>query len=33
VRPRDLDGLSRISGIGTAKLNRYGEDLLAVLLS
>ena len=30
-QPTDLDGLSRIGGIGTAKLERYGEGLLAVL--
>jgi len=30
-QPTDLDGLSRIGGIGEAKLARYGEELLAVL--
>ena len=30
-QPRDCDALSRISGIGAAKLERYGEGLLTVL--
>ncbi|MBK1722372.1 DNA helicase RecQ [Thiocystis violacea] len=30
-RPRDLDELSRISGVGQAKLERFGEGLLRVL--
>jgi ATP-dependent DNA helicase RecQ len=33
VQPRDHDGLSRIGGIGAAKLERYGEGLLEVLLA
>ena len=31
--PADLEALSRIGGIGAAKLERYGEELLAVLAS
>ncbi|WP_290750865.1 DNA helicase RecQ [Amaricoccus sp.] len=30
-RPGTLDGLGRISGVGAAKLARYGDDFLAVL--
>ncbi len=30
-RPTDLDGLGGIGGIGAAKLDRYGEGLLALL--
>ncbi|GAB3914330.1 ATP-dependent DNA helicase RecQ [Microlunatus endophyticus] len=30
-RPQDLAGLAGISGVGEAKLERYGEQLLAVL--
>ncbi len=30
-QPRDLDGVGAIGGIGAAKLERYGEALLAVL--
>ena len=30
-RPSDRSGLARVSGIGPAKLDRYGEPLLAVL--
>jgi ATP-dependent DNA helicase RecQ len=30
LRPRSLDELKRISGIGAAKLERYGEALLAI---
>ncbi|MBK8162903.1 MAG: DNA helicase RecQ [Gammaproteobacteria bacterium] len=30
-RPRDLDGLSAIDGIGTRKLERYGPQLLELL--
>jgi len=30
-RPSNRDDLSRIGGIGAAKLERYGEGLLAVL--
>ncbi len=29
--PEDLDGLSRIAGVGPAKLERWGADLLALL--
>jgi len=32
-KPRDLDGLAGISGIGARKLERYGRELLAVLAS
>jgi ATP-dependent DNA helicase RecQ len=32
-QPRDLDALAQVSGIGAAKLERYGEELLAVLAS
>jgi len=31
VRPRDLDDLGGIKGVGTSKLTRYGADVLAVL--
>jgi ATP-dependent DNA helicase RecQ len=31
LRPTDLDALSRVSGVGAAKLERYGERFLAVL--
>ncbi len=31
ARPGDLDGLRRVPGIGPAKLERYGDALLAVL--
>ena len=31
ARPASLDDLSRISGIGAAKLARYGDDFLAVI--
>jgi len=30
-KPRDLEGLSQVGGIGAAKLERYGEAVLAVL--
>ncbi|KFN43087.1 DNA helicase RecQ [Arenimonas oryziterrae] len=30
-RPRDLDELALINGVGTSKLERYGDSLLAVL--
>jgi ATP-dependent DNA helicase RecQ len=30
-RPRDLDGLSAVSGIGASKLERYGTALLALV--
>ncbi|WP_375389715.1 DNA helicase RecQ [uncultured Amnibacterium sp.] len=30
-RPQNVDALSGISGIGAAKLERYGEDVLAIL--
>jgi ATP-dependent DNA helicase RecQ len=30
-QPRDLDALAQLSGIGAAKLERYGEALLAVV--
>ncbi|MFM8604479.1 MAG: HRDC domain-containing protein, partial [Cyanobium sp.] len=30
-RPRDLVGLGQVSGVGAAKLERYGAALLAVL--
>jgi ATP-dependent DNA helicase RecQ len=33
ARPRDLDGLGQLSGIGAKKLERYGTDLLALLAS
>jgi len=32
-RPTDLEGLGGIGGIGAAKLDRYGEGLLSVLLA
>ncbi|HEX7039916.1 MAG TPA: DNA helicase RecQ [Trueperaceae bacterium] len=31
LRPTDLDALSRVSGVGAAKLERYGERFLAVI--
>jgi DNA helicase II / ATP-dependent DNA helicase PcrA len=31
VRPGDRSGLLRINGIGAAKLERYADDVLAVL--
>ncbi|HYN11122.1 MAG TPA: DNA helicase RecQ [Burkholderiales bacterium] len=31
VRPKDLDGLSAIAGIGTKKLERYGPGLLQLI--
>ena len=31
ARPRDLDGLSAIAGIGAKKLERYGPELLQIL--
>jgi ATP-dependent DNA helicase RecQ len=31
LRPTDADGLSRVSGVGAAKLERYGERFLEVL--
>ncbi|HKJ73818.1 MAG TPA: DNA helicase RecQ [Alphaproteobacteria bacterium] len=31
ARPDDLNALSRISGVGDAKLERYGDDFLAVI--
>jgi DNA helicase-2/ATP-dependent DNA helicase PcrA len=31
VRPDDRTGLLRINGIGAAKLERYADDVLAVL--
>jgi ATP-dependent DNA helicase RecQ len=33
ARPRDLDALSSVPGIGARKLERYGDALLAVLAS
>jgi ATP-dependent DNA helicase RecQ len=30
-RPRDLDALARVNGVGVSKLERYGERVLAVL--
>jgi ATP-dependent DNA helicase RecQ len=30
-RPRDLDALARVNGVGASKLERYGERVLAVL--
>src|SRR4051812_44114315 len=30
-KPRDLNELSKVQGVGTAKLERYGEAMLAVL--
>src|ERR1700712_3890658 len=30
-RPRDLDAMSTIQGIGTTKLSRYGDAFLAVI--
>jgi DNA helicase-2/ATP-dependent DNA helicase PcrA len=31
LAPRDLGGLGTVSGVGPAKLERYGEDVLAVV--
>jgi len=31
VRPTDRQGLLRVNGIGAAKLERYADDVLAVL--
>ncbi len=31
AKPRHLDEFARISGVGAAKLERYGEDFLAVI--
>ena len=31
TRPRDLDDMARISGIGAAKLQKYGRDFLSVV--
>jgi hypothetical protein len=31
VRPGDRSGLLQINGIGAAKLERYADDVLAVL--
>ena len=31
TRPADRSALARVSGVGPAKLDRYGEPLLAVL--
>jgi DNA helicase II / ATP-dependent DNA helicase PcrA len=31
VRPGDRQGLLRINGIGATKLERYADDVLAVL--
>ena len=33
VRPRDLHALGDIGGVGTKKLERYGDELLAILAS
>ncbi len=33
LRPTDLSGLAHVSGVGAAKLERYGERFLAVLLA
>ena len=33
VRPRDLNALGDIGGVGTKKLERYGDELLALLAS
>ena len=30
-RPADTQALRRISGVGTAKLERYGDDVLALV--
>ena len=30
-RPRTLEEFARLSGVGEAKLNRYGEEFLAVI--
>ena len=30
-KPRDLNELSRVQGVGAAKLERYGTAMLAVL--
>ena len=31
ARPRDLDALSRIGGVGTRKLDAYGDAFLRVI--
>jgi superfamily II DNA helicase RecQ len=31
VRPRDRSGLASISGVGPTKLDRYAEEVLAVV--
>jgi len=31
VRPRSLTAFSQITGVGQTKLDRYGEDFLAVI--
>jgi len=31
ARPRDLDALALLPGVGSAKLNRYGSAFLAVI--
>jgi ATP-dependent DNA helicase RecQ len=33
LQPADLDALATVSGVGRAKLERYGDDLLAMLSS
>lgn len=33
ARPKDLAGLGRVSGIGEAKLKRYGAEVLAVVIA
>jgi ATP-dependent DNA helicase RecQ len=33
ARPRDLDELGRIEGVGETKLARYGEAMLAVVVA
>jgi ATP-dependent DNA helicase RecQ len=30
-RPRDMEALAQVSGIGAAKLERYGEAVLTVV--
>jgi ATP-dependent DNA helicase RecQ len=30
-KPRDLNALAEVQGVGAAKLKRYGEAMLAVL--
>ncbi|MDQ2702825.1 MAG: HRDC domain-containing protein, partial [Pseudomonadota bacterium] len=32
ARPSDVDGLAGVPGVGAAKLERYGEALLALLI-